>query len=148
MRISQQIGWSQEAKLIYQLIKQTEKLNTLFPGNQPGFKIPISKPISLSNEANLYYEWLRELSKLTAHAADCCSPTTTTTTTTTCPCNTWELVGISGAQFQVTDCNGLPSVVIVGNGQMISTCCQNVLLISGEGTGTATNLHDCCPPGK
>lgn len=72
MRISQQIGWSQEAKLIYQLIRETEKMNALFLGNQPSFHVPISKPVGLSTEGNLYYEWLRELSKLTAHAANCC----------------------------------------------------------------------------
>lgn len=85
MRISQQIGWSQESKLIFQLIQQTEKLNKQFPTGQPAFKIPVSKQIGWSNESNLYYEWLTSLSKLTSHYANCCTPTTTTTTTTIPP---------------------------------------------------------------
>jgi hypothetical protein len=69
MRISQQIGWSQESKLTYQIVQQTERLNQLLPGNQPGFHVPVSKQIGWSNESSLYYEWLRSLSKLTAHYA-------------------------------------------------------------------------------
>ena len=72
MRVSQQIGWSQESKLIYEIIKELEKMNKSFPGNQPSYKVNVSKPIGISNEANLYYEWLNSLSKLTAHAANCC----------------------------------------------------------------------------
>lgn len=72
MRVSQQIGWSQESKLIYEIIKQTERLNTILPGNQPSYKVNVSKPIGISNEANLYYEWLVQLTKLTAHRANCC----------------------------------------------------------------------------
>ena len=72
MRISQQIGWSQESKLIYQLIQQTERLNQILPGNQAGFKVPVSKQIGWSNESNLYYEWLVSLSKLTSHYSNCC----------------------------------------------------------------------------
>ena len=74
MRISQQIGWSQESKLIYQIVQQTEKLNNQFTTGQPGFKVPVSKQIGWSNESNLYYEWLRSLSKLTSHYANCCGP--------------------------------------------------------------------------
>lgn len=85
MRISQQIGWSQESKLIYQIVQQTEKLNNQFTTGQPAFKVPVSKQIGLSNESNLYYEWLTSLSKLTSHYANCCTPTTTTTTTTIPP---------------------------------------------------------------
>lgn len=81
MRISRQIGWSQEANLTYQIIKQTERLNTLLPGGQSAFRTGISKQIGWSNEANLYYEWLVSLNKLTAHYANCCASTTTTTTT-------------------------------------------------------------------
>jgi hypothetical protein len=80
MRVSQQIGWSQESKLIFELIKETEKLNTLLPGSQPSYNVNVSKQIGWSNESNLYYEWLNSLSKLTAHSSNCCTPTTTTTT--------------------------------------------------------------------
>jgi hypothetical protein len=79
--LSKQIGWSQEANLIYQIIKQTERLNQILPGNQSAFRVGVSKQIGWSNEANLYYEWLKSLSKLTAHYANCCTSTTTTTTT-------------------------------------------------------------------
>lgn len=80
MRISRQIGWSQEANLIYQIIKQTERLNQILPGNQAAYRTGISKQIGWSNEANLYYEWLVSLNKLTAHFG--CPDCTTTTTTT------------------------------------------------------------------
>lgn len=83
MRISQQIGWSQESKLIYQLVQQTERVNQILPGSQAGFNVPISKQIGWSNESSLYYQWLLSLSKLTSHYADCCAPTTTTTSTST-----------------------------------------------------------------
>lgn len=83
MRISQQIGWSQESKLIYQIVQQTERVNQILPGNQAGFNVPISKQIGWSNESNLYYQWLLSLSKLTSHYANCCAPTTTTSSTTT-----------------------------------------------------------------
>jgi len=86
MRISQQIGWSQESKLIYQIVQQTERVNQILPGSQAGFNVPVSKQIGWSNESSLYYQWLLSLSKLTSHYANCCAPTTTTTTTTTfCP---------------------------------------------------------------
>ena len=80
-RVSQQIGWSQESKLIYQLIKQTERLNQLLPGTQAAYNnTPVSRMIGWSNESNLYYEWLRSLDKLTQHYSNCCTTTTTTTT--------------------------------------------------------------------
>lgn len=73
MRISQQIGWSQESKLIYQIVQQTEKLNKILPGNQPAANTTrVSKQIGWSNESNLYYEWLRSLDKLTQHWSNCC----------------------------------------------------------------------------
>jgi hypothetical protein len=81
MRISQQIGWSQESKLIYQIVQQTERVNQILPGSQAGFNVPVSKQIGWSNESSLYYQWLLSLSKLTSHYANCCTPTTTTTTT-------------------------------------------------------------------
>jgi len=82
MRISRQIGWSQEANLIYELIQQTERLNQILPGNQAAVRTGISKQIGWSTEANLYYEWLRSLNKLTTHfGCPDCVPTTTTTTT-------------------------------------------------------------------
>ncbi len=75
MRISQQIGWSQESKLIYQLVKQTERLNQILPGNQSAANTTrVSKQIGWSNESNLYYEWLRSLDKLTQHYSNCCTP--------------------------------------------------------------------------
>jgi len=77
MRISQQIGWSQESKLIYQIVKQTERLNQVLPGNQPAANTTrVSRQIGWSNESNLYYEWLRSLDKLTQHYSNCCTPTT------------------------------------------------------------------------
>jgi hypothetical protein len=77
MRVSQQIGWSQESKLIYQIVKQTERLNQLLPGNQPAANTTrVSRQIGWSNESNLYYEWLRSLDKLTQHYSNCCTPTT------------------------------------------------------------------------
>jgi len=84
MRVSQQIGWSQESKLIYQLIKETDRLNELLPGNQPAANTTrVSRMIGWSNEANLYYEWLRSLDKLTQHYG--CPDCTTTSTTTAIP---------------------------------------------------------------
>lgn len=75
MRISQQIGWSQESKLIYQLVQQTERVNQLLPGNQPAANTTrVSRQIGWSNESNLYYEWLRSLDKLTQHYSNCCTP--------------------------------------------------------------------------
>jgi len=79
MRVSQQIGWSQESKLIYQLIKETDRMNELLPGNQPAANTTrVSRMIGWSNEANLYYEWLRSLDKLTQHYG--CPDCTTTIT--------------------------------------------------------------------
>lgn len=74
MSVSKQIGWGTEENLIYNLIKQTSRLNSLFPGNQPGFKVPISRQIGWSNKENLLYEWLRETTKMVAHAGNCCVP--------------------------------------------------------------------------
>jgi hypothetical protein len=79
--ISKQIGWSQESNLIYELIKQTEKMNLLLSNIQPKYHVPISKPTGMSTEANLYYEWLRSLSRYTAKLSDCCLLTTIETTT-------------------------------------------------------------------
>ena len=78
--ISRQIGWGTEENLIYQLIKQTSFINSVYPGGQPAFNTGMSKQIGWSNKSNLYYEWLKEIAKWRAHAANCC-PTTTTTTT-------------------------------------------------------------------
>ena len=79
-RVSQQIGWSQESKLIYQIIQQLDRLNQLIPGNQPAYNTtPVSKQIGWSNESNLYYELLRSLDKVTQHYANCCTTTTSTT---------------------------------------------------------------------
>lgn len=93
MRVSQQIGWSQESKLIYQLIKETDRLNELLPGNQPAANTTrVSRMIGWSNEANLYYEWLRSLDKLTQHYG--CPDCTTTTTTTVPPTTTTTTTAI------------------------------------------------------
>lgn len=81
MRVSQQIGWSQESKLIYELIKQTEELNKFLPGNLTNGHVNISRQIGWSNESNLYYEWLKSLAKLQREG----TITTTTSTTTTLP---------------------------------------------------------------
>lgn len=108
MRVSQQIGWSQESKLIFELIKQTQRLNTLLPGNQPSYNVNVSRQIGWSNESNLYYEWLNELAKVTAHAADCCTTTTTSSTTTTppLPCNTYVLLQTLGDNYTGVGCDG------------------------------------------
>lgn len=108
MRVSQQIGWSQESKLIFELIKQTQRLNTLLPGNQPSYNVNVSRQIGWSNESNLYYEWLNELAKVTAHAADCCTTTTTSSTTTTppLPCNTYILFQTLGDSYTGVGCDG------------------------------------------
>jgi len=90
-RISKQIGWSTEENLIYELIKETEFLNSLYPGSQPPFRTGISKQIGWSNRSNLYYEWLKEISKWKTHSFNCCSslvPPTTTTSTTGGPTTT------------------------------------------------------------
>ena len=80
MRVARQIGWSQESELIYQIIKQTERINQLLPGNQPAANTTrVSKQIGWSNESNLYYELLRSLDKVTQHYANCCTTTTSTT---------------------------------------------------------------------
>jgi hypothetical protein len=90
-RISKQIGWGTEENLIYELIKETEFLNSLYPGDQPPFRTGISKQIGWSNRSNLYYEWLKEISKWKTHSFNCCSSlvppdnTSTTTSTTTVP---------------------------------------------------------------
>jgi hypothetical protein len=90
-RISKQIGWGTEENLIYELIKETEFLNSLYPGDQPPFRTGISKQIGWSNRSNLYYEWLKEISKWKTHSFNCCSSivppdnTSTTTSTTTAP---------------------------------------------------------------
>lgn len=72
MRRSKEIGWSQEESLIYDIIKKTSKLNSVIPGDQPKFDVPISRQIGWSNREILLYEWLRELSKVVAHKANCC----------------------------------------------------------------------------
>ena len=75
--LSKQIGWSQEANLIYELIKQTNRLNQILPGNQPPYGVKrISQMIGWSTESKLYYEWLRQLDKLTQHygCPDCTPP--------------------------------------------------------------------------
>ena len=83
MKISRQIGWSQESNLIYQIVKQTERLNQILPGNQASYgSRRVSQMIGWSNESKLYYEWLRSLNKLTQHYG---CPDCTTTTTTTIP---------------------------------------------------------------
>jgi Leucine-rich repeat (LRR) protein len=90
-RISKQIGWGTEENLIYELIKETEFLNSLYPGSQPPFRTGISKQIGWSNRSNLYYEWLKEISKWKTHSFNCCSsivPPTTTTSTTGGPTTT------------------------------------------------------------
>lgn len=104
MRISRQIGWSQEANLIYELIQQTERLNQILPGNQAAVRTGISKQIGWSTEANLYYEWLRSLNKLTTHfGCPDCVPTTTTTTTAAPVDSTLEVtVGVSAPLFDIT----------------------------------------------
>lgn len=62
MRVSQQIGWSQEGKLIYEIIKQLRQLGGSL-GTTNG-QIDVSKEIGIKNDVNLYYEWLKELSRL------------------------------------------------------------------------------------
>jgi hypothetical protein len=86
MKISRQIGWSQESNLIYQIIQKTERLNQILPGNQASYgSRRVSQMIGWSNESKLYYEWLRSLNKLTQHLGcpDCTTTTTSTTSTTT-----------------------------------------------------------------
>jgi len=75
--LSKQIGWSQEANLIYELIKQTNRLNQILPGNQPSYGVKrMSQMIGWSTESKLYYEWLKQLDKLTQHygCPDCTTP--------------------------------------------------------------------------
>jgi hypothetical protein len=75
--LSKQIGWSQEANLIYELIKQTNRLNQILPGNQPSYGVKrMSQMIGWSTESKLYYEWLRQLDKVTQHygCPDCTPP--------------------------------------------------------------------------
>jgi len=77
--LSKQIGWSQEANLIYELIKQTNRLNQIVPGNQPPYGVKrMSQMIGWSTESKLYYEWLKQLDKLTQHygCPDCTPPST------------------------------------------------------------------------
>ena len=78
-RVSQQIGASQESKLIYKIVEQLQKNNQDVSTKQASFTIPISKPTGLSSEGNLYYEWLRNIRELSAHLGNCCTTTTTTT---------------------------------------------------------------------
>jgi hypothetical protein len=85
--LSKQIGWSQEANLIYELIKQTDRLNQILTGNQPSYGPKrVSQMIGWSVESKLYYEWLKQLDKLTQHyGCPNCITTTTTTSTTAAP---------------------------------------------------------------
>jgi len=82
MATSKQIGWDQESNLIYQIVKQLERLNQIVPNNQPALSPMMKRQIGWSQQSNLYYEWLRETDILTQHFANCCNTTTTTTTTT------------------------------------------------------------------
>lgn len=142
MRVSQQIGWSQESKLIFELIKETEKLNTLLPGGQPSYNVNVSRQIGWSNESNLYYEWLNELAKVTAHAADCCttsttSSTSTTTTTTTAPpvpCYTFVLMNntVLPTEYDYVNCEGtLLTGLVLGEGQSTILCARDVIPFIG-----------------
>lgn len=104
-----------------------------------------NRQIGWSQESNLLWQIAKQLEKINTQL--CCG-TTTTTTTTACPCNTWELsASPTGATFEATDCIGNVSILDFKGGQTSSGCYENVVLISTEGTGTATNLHDCCPIG-
>ena len=76
-RLSQQIGSDQESKLVYEIVKQIQKNNQLIISNQSSFHIPISKPIGLSSNSNLYYEWLRSLKEISSHLSNCCTTTST-----------------------------------------------------------------------
>ena len=80
MATSRQIGWDQESNLIYQIVKQLERLNQIIPNNQPALAPMMKRQIGWSQQSNLYYEWLRETDILTQHFANCCNTTTTTTT--------------------------------------------------------------------
>lgn len=101
--LSKQIGWSQEANLIYELIKQTDRLNQILPGNQPSYGVRrMSQMIGWSQEAKLYYEWLRQLDKVTQHyGCPDCTPTTTTTTTAAPVDSTIEVVSIDPSYFDI-----------------------------------------------
>lgn len=81
MRVSQQIGWGKE-RLIYELIQQTERLCQI-TGKTGNGHVNISRQIGWSNEANLYYEWLKSLSKLGFNGTTTTTSTTSTTSTTT-----------------------------------------------------------------
>jgi len=87
MATSRQIGWDQESNLIYQIVKQLERLNQIIPNNQPALAPMMKRQIGWSQQSNLYYEWLRETDILTQHFANCCNTTTTTTTTTSLGCD-------------------------------------------------------------
>jgi hypothetical protein len=78
--ISRQIGWRNEENLIYELIKQTSLITSVYTSGQPAFNTGMSKQIGWSNKSKLYYEWLKEIAKWRAIAANCCPATTTTTT--------------------------------------------------------------------
>ena len=147
---SSQIGWSQEAKLINQLIKQTVKLNNQYSTNQPSYRISVSRQIGWSNESNLYYQWLRELTKFTAHVANCC--TTTTTTTVICACYNVEnpQSGIEETiNVNYTTCAGLDVLVVVNPLSNITFCAQLGTVSAGAfgivtgGTNPCTSDVDC-----
>lgn len=142
MRVARQIGWSQESELIYQIIKQTERINQLLPGNQPAANTTrVSKQIGWSNESNLYYEWLRSLDKLTQHYSNCCP---------TIGCGCYQIISdipTSSSDFLVTPCNGgEPYYQAVGGVTPIYVC-SLVTPTTNDNSGTAT-LEGACGEGN